>query len=140
ELYAGAGNLTLALARRARAGVAVEHDKIAVAAGIANSRLQRLENIRWLCAGVATAVRSLSPGRESSTHVLPKPPRAGAKGCYGGLAGFAARKILYVSCNPATLARDLAMLKKFDYVLTRVRPFDLFPHTFHIETLAEMMR
>jgi len=140
ELYAGAGNLTLALARRARAVVAVEHDKIAVTAGITNSRFQRLENIRWLCADVATAVHGLSRDGERFTHVVLNPPRAGAKGFEGGLAGLAPRKILYVSCNPATLARDLAALKKFDYTLTRVRPFDLFPHTFHVETLAEMVR
>jgi len=56
------------------------------------------------------------------------------------LASLGAEKILYVSCNPATLARDLAALSKKDYRLTRVQPMDLFPHTFHVETLAEMVR
>ena len=140
ELYAGAGNLTLAMAQQARAVVAVEQDKIAVAAGRANGSLHRLENIRWLRADVGTAVRSLSRDGERFTQIVLNPPRTGAKGLEAGLAGFAARKILYVSCNPATLARDLAALRNFDYALGRVRPFDLFPHTFHVETLAEMVR
>ena len=56
------------------------------------------------------------------------------------LASFGAERIFYVSCNPATLARDLAALDKKGYRTTRVRPVDLFPHTFHVETLAEMVR
>jgi 23S rRNA (uracil1939-C5)-methyltransferase len=54
------------------------------------------------------------------------------------LASLGAEKILYVSCNPSTLARDLAALDKRGYRTQRVRPVDLFPHTFHVETLAEL--
>jgi 23S rRNA (uracil1939-C5)-methyltransferase len=140
ELYAGAGNLTLAMAQRAHEVVAVEQDTIAVEGGRTNSRRYQLENIRWLCADAGTAVRNLSREKEHFTKVILNPPRTGAKGFEVGLASFAARRIFYVSCNPATLARDLAALRKLGYALARVRPFDLFPHTFHVETLAEMVR
>ncbi|MFQ5541863.1 MAG: RNA methyltransferase, partial [Candidatus Binatia bacterium] len=68
------------------------------------------------------------------------PPRSGAKGLEHELASLDADKILYVSCNPSTLARDLAALSKKGFSLTRVQPIDLFPHTFHVEALAEMVR
>ncbi len=76
---------------------------------------------------------------ESFSKIVLNPPRSGAKGLEDDLASLGAEKILYVSCNPATLARDLAALSKKDYRLTRVQPIDLFPHTFHVETLAEMV-
>ncbi|MBI4526597.1 MAG: class I SAM-dependent RNA methyltransferase [Deltaproteobacteria bacterium] len=139
ELYSGAGNFTLPMAKRCGAVTAVESNSAAVANGQYNSRLNRIENVTWIRSDVLTAVKKLAGRGEQFTRVLLNPPRAGAKGVEEVLPAFSAEKILYVSCNPATLARDLAALSAKNYKITRVRPADLFPHTFHVEVLAEMV-
>jgi 23S rRNA (uracil1939-C5)-methyltransferase len=139
ELYCGAGNFTLPMARLCRDIVAIEGNPAAVKSGKANSRSNGLDNIQWVCSDVPRAVKKLA-ARERFSKILLNPPRSGAKGLETDLASIGAEKILYVSCDPPTLARDLASLTKTGYTLSRVRPFDLFPHTFHVETLAELIR
>ncbi|MGH7844331.1 MAG: 23S rRNA (uracil(1939)-C(5))-methyltransferase RlmD [Candidatus Binatia bacterium] len=140
ELYCGAGNFTLPIAARAGKVCAVEQNRWAVENARQNSRLNRLQNIEWVCADAAQAVTRLNRRKENFAAIILNPPRSGAKGLERMLPNLRAEKIFYVSCNPSTLARDLAALKKTGYSLVQIRPFDLFPHTFHVETLAEMRR
>lgn len=139
ELYCGAGNFTLPVARRAKEVVAVEGNPRALENGKANGRANGRENIRWLSAHAPRAARQLRQRGESFSKVVLNPPRSGAKELAEGLASLGAEKILYVSCDPATLARDLAAIKKRGGRISRVRPFDLYPHTYHVETLAEIV-
>ena len=140
ELYSGTGNLSLPAARRAGEIVAVDGNPQSIRNGKENGRLNRIENIRWLCSDVPKAVRRFVTDQEQFSKIILNPPRSGAKGLEHELASLNADKILYVSCNPPTLARDLSALSKKGYRLTRVRPIDLFPHTFHVEVLSEMVR
>jgi len=140
ELYSGAGNLSLPAARHAGEIVAVDGNPQSIRNGKDNGRLNRIENIRWLSSDVPKAVRRLATDQEQFSKIVLNPPRSGAKGLEHDLASLNADKILYVSCNPPTLARDLSALSKKGYRLTRVRPIDLFPHTFHVEVLSEMVR
>ena len=140
ELYSGAGNFTLSLAKRAQEAVAVESYRQSVDSGKRSAQLNGIANIRWICAHVPAAVKQLAKQRERFSKIILDPPRAGAKGIDRDLAALGAKKILYVSCNPTTLARDLAALARHGYKLTSVQPIDLFPHTFHVETLAVMIR
>ncbi len=140
ELYCGAGNFTLPLAQRVGEVTAVEGYRAAIASGEINAQRYRMENIRWHCAGVPQAVARLKRQRQSYNKIVLDPPRTGAKGIEADLAALGAEMILYVSCNPATLARDLANLAKQGYKLHSVQPMDFFPHTFHVESLAVMMR
>ncbi len=139
EFYSGAGNFTLPIARRAGGVVAVEADSRAVVNGKKNSAKYDFKNIRWIQAHAPQAARRLREAGERFTKMILDPPRSGAKGLEDDLAALGAGTILYVSCNPATLARDLAALAKKGYALKRVRPVDLFPHTFHVEALAELV-
>jgi len=139
ELYCGAGNFTLPIARRVRHVVAVEGDPRSLENGRINSQLNRIENIQWFRSHVPSALRQLRKKHENFSKIVLNPPRSGAKGLEEDLAALGAQKILYISCSPPTLARDLAALTKKGYRLTRIRPFDLFPHTFHVESLAEMV-
>ncbi len=110
-----------------------------VQSGERNAARNDLHNIRWLRQDAVSAVEELiGQGRRFTTVVL-NPPRTGAKNVAPKLAALGARRILYVSCNPATLARDLRHLAAQGFVLQRVRPVDLFPQTFHVETLAELV-
>ena len=140
ELYSGAGNFTLSVARRAREIVAVEGHRPAVESAKRSAQFNGIGNIHWICAPVSAAVERLAKQRERFSKIILDPPRAGARGIDRGLASLGAEKILYVSCNPATLARDLSALARRGYKLTMVQPIDLFPHTFHVETLAVMAR
>jgi len=140
ELYSGAGNFTLPVARRAGAVVAVEGDARAVENGKNNGIKNDLQNIRWIQSHVPQAARRLREAGEKFTKIVLDPPRSGAKGLERDLAALGADKMFYVSCNPATLARDLAALAGNGYGVKRVRPLDLFPHTFHVEALAEIVR
>jgi len=140
ELFCGAGNVSLPMARFAREVVAVERSQRSINSGENNSRLNRVENIHWIRADVFRAVARMAKREERFTKIVLNPPRAGAKGLEKDLVSLGAGKIFYVSCDPATLARDLSALVRRGYRLNRVRPIDLFPHTFHVETLAELVR
>jgi 23S rRNA (uracil1939-C5)-methyltransferase len=140
ELYSGAGNFTLSIARQAQHVVAVESYRQSIDNGKRSAQFNGIANIRWICAPVPAAVERLAEQRQRFSNIILDPPRAGAKGVDRDLASLSAEKILYVSCNPATLARDLSALARHGYKLTTVQPIDLFPHTFHVETLAVMIR
>ena len=140
EIYAGAGNLTLPMARRVRRVTAVEAGWRLVRNGKRNARDNGLDNVRWLRQDAGRAVDELVRQDRRFTTVVLNPPRAGAKEVAPKLAALGARRILYVSCNPATLARDLRQLTDQGFTLRRVRPVDLFPQTFHVEALAELIR
>ena len=138
ELYAGAGNFTLSVAKRVREVVAVESERRSIDSGKRSTQRNGIGNIRWICAHVPAAVKQLTQERRRFSKIILDPPRAGAKGIERNVSSLGAETILYVSCNPATLARDLSVLARHGYKLVFVQPLDLFPHTFHVETLAVM--
>jgi 23S rRNA (uracil1939-C5)-methyltransferase len=140
ELYAGAGNFTLPVARRVGEMTAVEGFRNAVTSGKLNSQRNGIDNVHWLCAPVPRAVAQFKKQRQNFSKIVLDPPRAGAKGIEADLAALGAATLAYVSCNPATLARDLAALSEHGYKLQFVQPIDFFPHTFHVESLAIMIR
>jgi len=140
ELYCGAGNFTLSLARRVAEVVAIEGSRLSIQSGKLSAQRNGIENIRWVCSAVPAALSRLRQRREKFTQLVLDPPRAGAKGLEAELASFGAEKLLYMSCDPATLARDLGALRNHGYKLRMVQPIDLFPHSFHVESLVLMTR
>ena len=140
ELFSGAGNFTLPIALQTKQIVAVEGYQPAVAGGQRNAAKYSIGNIRWICAPVPRAVAQLKQRRARFDTIVLDPPRVGAKDLIPDLAAFGAKTVLYVSCNPATLARDLAVLVKHGYKLRMVQPVDMFPQTFHVEALALLER
>ncbi len=136
ELYCGGGNFTLPIAQRTKEIVAVEGYKASIANGKLNAQKNSIDNIRWICSAVPKAVAELKRKREQFTKIVLDPPRAGAKGLDADLAALRANQIFYISCNPTTLARDLAALTTHGYKLRMIQPIDLFPQTFHVEILA----
>jgi len=139
ELYSGVGSLTAFLAKGAEEVTAVEEDAEAVRHMRDNMARNGLRNVRALCGRAEDTVhlwRDWAP----QTVVL-DPPRSG---CHpkviAGLVSVEPRKIIYVSCNAATLARDAAVLCEHGYVVTCVQPFDMFPQTAHVECVAVFSR
>ena len=136
ELYAGAGNFTLPVAKRVREVTAVEGSRLAVDSGKRSAQVNNLKNIQWIASAVPPALQRFHKRSERFSKIILDPPRTGAKGIDSDLASLGAERIFYISCNPTTLARDLAALAKQGYKLSSVQPIDLFPHTFHVEALA----
>jgi 23S rRNA (uracil1939-C5)-methyltransferase len=134
ELFAGSGNFTVLFARHAASLVAVESDPRAVAAARANLAE------RGLTARVVEKDADnfqLPPG---TRLVLLDPPRAGATGAVRQILRSRARRVVYVSCDVQTLARDVASLVACGFQLTNVEMFEMFPHTSHVEALVVLDR
>jgi 23S rRNA (uracil1939-C5)-methyltransferase len=140
ELYAGAGFLTLGLARRFARVVAVEANRVAARDLVESCRGAGLANVEVLAEPVEAVLarRGLPAGAEAAILDPPRrglPPRSAA-----ALAELAPRRLAMLSCDPATLARDLARLRELGFALRSVRGFDLFPQTPHVEALAVLER
>ena len=140
DLYAGAGLFALPLARAGHAVVAVEENAVAVADGEASRALNRIppERCRWVRATVESALARVG----AFDTVVLDPPR---EGCSPAVSQrlFAERRpsrVVYVSCNPETLARDLAVAAGQGYAVESLQPVDMFPHTPHVETVAVLSR
>jgi 23S rRNA (uracil1939-C5)-methyltransferase len=136
ELYCGAGNLSLPLASRARELIGIEQNRLAVADARANAVRSSLMNTRFMYASVRDGVRRLRQAGERADVVVLDPPRTGAAEIIAAIPRLGARKVVYVSCDPASLARDLRQLHLYGYRTDVIQPIDLFPQTYHVETIA----
>lgn len=133
DLYAGIGNLSLPLRRRGAAVVAVEQARQPAADAVANAERFPGPALRVIRDRAERAVEQLVRDGERFHAVVLDPPRSGAVGCVPALLRLAPPRLVYVACDPATLARDLALLR-VRYRIEAVQPFDMFPHTYHVET------
>ncbi len=136
DLYCGMGNLTLPLATYCGSIVGVEGQGSAIRSGRKNRSANGIDNCTFLQAPVPDGVRKLAADREQFDIIVLDPPRQGAAGIIPLLAAFNATKIVYVSCAPATLSRDLTGLQHNGYILKSITPIDMFPHTHHLESIA----
>lgn len=141
DAYCGIGAIGLLAARRGARVIGVESVREAVRDAEANASLNGLTNIRFVCGKAEEVIPKLLESGEKPDAVVLDPPR---KGCEASLleaianAGIA--RVVYVSCNPATLARDLALLKERGYAPGPVQPVDMFPHTAHVECVIGIRR
>ena len=142
ELYCGVGLLTLPLARKFTSVVGIESDSAAVKfaqsslslAGLSNTKIAREDVGTWLASNEQN-LRSDAPD-----FLLLDPPRTGAESrVITGILGCKPKRICYVSCDPATLARDLKKLIAGGYSLKSVVAFDMFPQTHHVETVVQLV-
>jgi 23S rRNA (uracil1939-C5)-methyltransferase len=139
DLYCGIGSLSLPLARRSASVTGIETQEEAVDAARENARRNGITNVTFQAADVRVALKWMLPlpEEERPAVVLTDPPRAGmSRKAVQRMAALGADRIVYVSCNPATLAGNSAELAELGYRLRRVAPVDMFPHTHHIETVA----
>ncbi|MCS7173404.1 MAG: 23S rRNA (uracil(1939)-C(5))-methyltransferase RlmD [Armatimonadetes bacterium] len=141
DLYCGVGTFTLPLAAHARATYGIEVVPEAVEAARENARRAGIANAEFLAGDVRLALPELI-GRIGPPDVLVlDPPRAGAgRRVMRKIGRSGARRVLYVSCNPTTLAPDLRELLPFGYGIHTVQPVDLFPQTYHVETVTLLER
>lgn len=145
DLYAGVGLFTLQLARRFDRVIGVESNPEAAEFARDNISENHVSNVEFFNASVERWLKEFSAHKDSDLKsqldlVLLDPPRGGAAEAVGLIAQLKPREISYVSCDPVTLARDLRALLDSGYGLTSVTAFDLFPQTYHVETVASLAR
>jgi 23S rRNA (uracil1939-C5)-methyltransferase len=141
DLYCGIGTIGLTLAARAREVVGVEIVEPAVADAIENARVNDVLNARFYAGDIRLAMRELVEQAGRPDVVMVDPPRAGlSQKVVRRIVEAQPTRVVYVSCNPTTLAPNAAQMVEAGYRLVRVRPVDMFPQTPHIESVALLER
>lgn len=141
DLYCGIGNFALPLAQRARQVIGIESGYSAIDDAKRNAGRNGIGNVEFIADDLQRGLKPLLGRKLRADVVVLDPPRAGATlKTLERILAFVPRRIVYVSCNPATLARDLKYFHLFGFRLHRLQPVDMFPWTYHIEAVAEMVR
>ena len=136
ELYCGAGTISLSLARRAGRVVGAEIVPEAVENARENARRNGAENVEFICADAAEAAEHFRRSGESPDVIVVDPPRKGmSAAAVRECAAMSPERIVYVSCDPATLARDAKLFKEYGYSPAAATAVDMFPRTSHVETV-----
>jgi 23S rRNA (uracil1939-C5)-methyltransferase len=141
DLYSGTGAISFFLAQKAKRVTGIESVKDSVENAIKNAELNSIKNCRFLLGEAKEVLSSLVQENYSPEVIVVDPPRGGMhKKVISSMLEIKPKKIIYVSCNPTTLARDLQVLAEKDYILEKVQPVDMFPQTYHIEAVAKLVR
>lgn len=137
ELYCGAGTISLCLAERAEKVIAAEIVPQAVENARINAQNNGIGNVEFICADAGDAAQELASRGLTPDVVLVDPPRKGmSQQAIDAVAGMLPERIVYVSCNASTLARDILRFNAHNYSLEQVCAVDMFPRTSHVETVA----
>lgn len=141
DLFCGIGNFTLFIAKNADNVIGIDSGKTAIDDAEYNSKKNLIKNIRFMYNDVKYRMASLLAEGSCFDLVLIDPPRNGVgKESVNLIAGFQPSKIIYISCNPVTLSRDIVYFKAKGYEIKRLQAVDMFPQTYHIETVAELVK
>ncbi len=139
DLYCGIGGIALTLARRAARVIGVEVVEAAVEDARRNARLNCITNCTFQAGDVADQLEELAEEGDRVDVVVLNPPRRGCdEQVLRRVAALGPRTMIYVSCSPRSLARDLNLLKELGYVCAEVQPVDMFPQTMHVENVARL--
>ncbi|MBW2740594.1 MAG: 23S rRNA (uracil(1939)-C(5))-methyltransferase RlmD, partial [Deltaproteobacteria bacterium] len=136
DLYSGAGTIAIFLADSAKELTGIEISKSAVQDAEANCRNNEISNCRFILGDIKDCLEHV----KKPDVMIIDPPRVGMhKNVVKQILDMDPDRIIYVSCNPATMARDLGMIKD-NYKVLEVQPVDMFPHTYHIESVARLVK
>ena len=140
DLYCGNGNFTIPLAAEVASVTGIEGNADSILAAEYNKELNRVANIQFFCDDVTAGVQRLIDQGRKFDAVLLDPPRSGAGDAIAGIVCLQPNKIVYVSCDPSTLARDCGLLSGFGYSVVKSVSIDMFPQTYHIESVTLLHR
>lgn len=139
DLYCGTGTITLALSRSAGKAIGVEVVPQAIEDAKENAARNGVANVEFFCADATLAAQKLCAEGAKPEVIVVDPPRKGlAPEVIDAIVTMAPQRVVYVSCDPATLARDVKRFSEQGYPLTHAEAFDLFPRTFHVETVVSL--
>ncbi len=143
DAYCGTGTIALIAASKGAGEVlGLEVNQEAIDDAESNAEKNKLENVRFVCEDASTYLKKLAKEKQSCDVLFLDPPRSGSDERFLAAAiKLAPRKIVYISCNPLTLERDLRYVLRFsDYWVGGIQPVDMFPHTNHVETVVLLQR
>lgn len=141
DAYCGTGTIGLTLADAAREVIGVEINRDAVADATVNAALNNIQNAVFHTADAGDFMKEMAEGGETADVVITDPPRAGCSPKFlHSLLALSPARVVYVSCNPETLARDLYTLTKGGYKVAEIQPVDMFPFTGHAECVVRLTR
>lgn len=141
DAYCGTGTIGIIASKYAGHVYGVELNRDAVKDARKNAKLNSVENIDFVCADAGKYMVNLAEEHLKADVVIMDPPRAGSDIKFlKSLVKLRPRKVVYISCNPETLARDLMFLSKNKYKIRKIQPVDMFPHTEHIECVVLLTR
>lgn len=137
DLYSGTGTIPIYLSHAAQTVTGIEIVDSAISDARKNCRLNGITNCQFIAGDIQDKLHQVEKKQDV---IIIDPPRVGMhKSVVRQILDMGAERIVYVSCNPATLARDLGMMKD-DYFIEEVQPVDMFPHTYHIESVACLVK
>lgn len=137
DAYCGTGTIGIIASEYAGQVTGVELNKDAVKDAIRNAKLNNIKNISFICADAGRYMVETAKSGNSADVVIMDPPRAGSDIKFlKSLLKLSPRKVVYISCNPETLKRDVMFLSKNNYKVRKIQPVDMFPHTEHIECIT----
>lgn len=140
DAYCGTGTIGMIASRDAKEVVGVELNRDAVRDAITNAKTNQARNIRFVCEDATEYICKAAANKEHFDVVLMDPPRAGStKEFIDSVIALAPERVVYVSCNPQTLARDLKWFRR-GYKVEKMRPYDMFPLTDHCEVVCSLVR
>jgi 23S rRNA (uracil1939-C5)-methyltransferase len=140
DAYSGIGAIGIYIADKVKKVICLEQLQQAVTDGQENCRINGVDNCRFICTQVEKELGYLL-GKASADVIILDPPRKGVeKGVIEDIAQSPIRKIIYISCDIATQKRDVELLIRKGFMVKKIQPFDMFPHTYHIENLVIMTR
>lgn len=138
DLFCGTGTIGLFLAKHCEKVIGIELNEDAIKAANFNAQKNKIFNIDFYTGDVTKILRVI---RERPSLIIIDPPRAGlTQKIVKQINDFGASRLIYVSCNPSTLARDCSWLKDYGYIPKKIQPVDMFPHTYHIENVCLLER
>ena len=141
DAYCGTGTIGISASAKCAQVIGVEINKDAVHDAIANAKANHISNVWFHCADAGEFMQSMAKDKQKCDVVFMDPPRSGSDEKFlTSLLKLAPEKIVYISCGPESLARDLKVLTAGPYRVVRIRPVDMFPHTEHVETVVLMSR
>lgn len=141
DAYCGTGTIGIMASRYVKSVIGVEINKDAVSDAKENAKLNGIENIKFFTADAGKFMTELAANGKKIDAVIMDPARAGSDIPFlSSLVRLAPKKVIYISCNPETLARDLTYLSKNGYKIRRIQPVDMFPNTDHVECVVLMSR
>jgi 23S rRNA (uracil1939-C5)-methyltransferase len=141
DVYCGTGTITLFLAQKAARAIGIEIVPSAIKDARINARNNKIANAQFVLGDAAVELPKLAQEGIKADVIVLDPPRAGCdQRVINAIAAVKPKKVVYVSCNPASLARDAELLCKKGYKINKVQPVDLFPQTHHVETVVLMSR
>ena len=137
DLYSGVGTLSIVASKKAKKVIAIEVNKNSYKNALINLELNGVDNVDFMCGKVEDLIDKINVKPDV---IITDPPRSGMdKKTINIIKEYLPNKIIYISCEPMTLARDIKLLSE-NYTLNKVKCFDMFPNTYHVETFCVLER